>query len=54
MSYRSVRGADGLSEAYAAFARYDTPYESAVIDDFSGGVMTGVFPLRKSHSPSEQ
>ena len=50
MSYRSVRGADGLSEAYAAFARYDTPYESAVIDDFSGGVMTGVFPGDKNAS----
>ena len=50
MSYRSVRGANGLSDAYAAFARYDTPYESAVIDDFSGGVMTGVFPGDKSAS----
>lgn len=41
MSFRSIRERDGLSAACAEFEKYDMPYECAVIDDFSGGVMTG-------------
>jgi len=41
MSLRRVRGKTGIREAYDEFSRYDEACREFVMDDFSGGVMTG-------------
>lgn len=46
MSMRQVREKNGTAAAYEEFAKYDEEYREYMLNDFSGGVMTGELSSR--------